>query len=251
MTRTFLSNNCARRSVRSSRSIPRGTGTGARRGSWCCAWMHTTLQMACRSTIWKHASRCLRRNTENGIRRQGCLGPQLRVKFHLRRDGRLRGAAARRGDAPGNRPVRFLSWWTRRGSGTGDPSCCEHIGADPVGAGSGPGDHGEGDEQSNFALQLSAAVSSSLPSWCSHGRRESRKLPADRIRRVVTAVNERKAGGRARRLAIDATNERYFSIDLQTFLGGMVPVELVISSENIELPGHPEPMTWKRTSATR
>jgi len=67
-----------------------------------------------------------------------------------------------------------------------------------------------------------------------------------RIRSIVLAIKERKEGGRARRLCVDATNERYFAIDLRNFLGGEVPVELVIGSETIEVPGHPEPMTMKQ-----
>lgn len=58
-----------------------------------------------------------------------------------------------------------------------------------------------------------------------------------RARAIVTLVNQRPAGGRARRLCVDATNERYFSIDVQRELAALVPVELVISSETVEQPG--------------
>jgi hypothetical protein len=61
-------------------------------------------------------------------------------------------------------------------------------------------------------------------------------LAKERIRRVVQEVNERKEGGRARRLAVDATSERYFAIELQRELAALVPVELVIASETVELP---------------
>ncbi len=64
------------------------------------------------------------------------------------------------------------------------------------------------------------------------------------IQRIVTAVNSRSHGPRARRLCIDATNERYFSKDVQTMLAGLVPVELVIASETVELTGQ-EPITKK------
>lgn len=62
-------------------------------------------------------------------------------------------------------------------------------------------------------------------------------LATERIRRVVQEVNGRKEGGRARRLAVDATSERYFAIGLQRELGALVPVELVIASETIEVAG--------------
>lgn len=41
-----------------------------------------------------------------------------------------------------------------------------------------------------------------------------------------------RIGLRPRRLSIDATNERYFAVDLRRLLAGRVPVELVVSSEN-------------------
>ena len=69
-------------------------------------------------------------------------------------------------------------------------------------------------------------------------------LARHRIKSLVTAVNSRTYGPRARRLAIDATNERYFSKDVQTALAGLVPVELVIASETVELTGQ-EPITKK------
>lgn len=66
-----------------------------------------------------------------------------------------------------------------------------------------------------------------------------------RVRAIIEAVNDRPAGGRARRLCIDATNERYFAVDLQRELSHLVPCELVVSSETVELPGEPNPITLK------
>lgn len=51
------------------------------------------------------------------------------------------------------------------------------------------------------------------------------------IKQVLWGI--RQAGKRARRMAIDATNERYFSKDLQRDLRAEIPVELVIGSEGI------------------
>lgn len=60
----------------------------------------------------------------------------------------------------------------------------------------------------------------------------------DRIRRIVETVERRPDGGRARRLCVDATSERYFAVDLRTFLMSKIPVKLVIGSETVERPGY-------------
>jgi hypothetical protein len=54
-----------------------------------------------------------------------------------------------------------------------------------------------------------------------------------RARRVIEVINGRAEGGRARRLCIDATNERYFATECQQEFAGLVPVELVIQSETL------------------
>ncbi len=48
---------------------------------------------------------------------------------------------------------------------------------------------------------------------------------------------------RARRLCIDATNERFFAVDLRREFAGKVPVELIINSEKTTYGG--EDMLWK------
>jgi hypothetical protein len=60
----------------------------------------------------------------------------------------------------------------------------------------------------------------------------------DRIRRIVETVARRPAGGRARRLCVDATSERYFAVSLRKLLVGLVPVELVIASVTVDRPGY-------------
>jgi hypothetical protein len=60
----------------------------------------------------------------------------------------------------------------------------------------------------------------------------------DRIKRIVQTVASRPAGGRARRLCVDATSERYFAVSLRKLLAGLVPVELIIASVTIERPGY-------------
>ena len=66
----------------------------------------------------------------------------------------------------------------------------------------------------------------------------------DRVRRLIEAVAERPDGGPARRLCVDATNERYFATEVQRDFAALLPVELVIASETIEKPGE-GPMTMK------
>jgi hypothetical protein len=68
----------------------------------------------------------------------------------------------------------------------------------------------------------------------------------ERLHRLLGAVKERKEGGRARRLCIDATNERYFATEMRKELSHELPVELVIGSETIQRPGMEEPMTMKQ-----
>jgi hypothetical protein len=68
----------------------------------------------------------------------------------------------------------------------------------------------------------------------------------ERAGKIIAAVRARKEGGPARRLAIDATNERYFAMDCRKEFAAELPVELVIGSETIEVPGQPEPITMKQ-----
>lgn len=68
----------------------------------------------------------------------------------------------------------------------------------------------------------------------------------ERISRVLGVIASRAKGGRARRLSIDATNERYFAQSARKALSASVPVELVIGSETIQPKGQPEPMTMKQ-----
>lgn len=71
------------------------------------------------------------------------------------------------------------------------------------------------------------------------------ELARERVRLIVQTIAARPEGGRAKRLCVDSTNERYWCKDLKTELAGLVPVELVVASETIERPGS-EPMTMKQ-----
>ena len=65
------------------------------------------------------------------------------------------------------------------------------------------------------------------------------RLAKERVRNILTAVKSRPAGGRARRLCIDSTNERNFAADVRHEFRGEVYCELVVSSETVERPGLP------------
>lgn len=67
----------------------------------------------------------------------------------------------------------------------------------------------------------------------------------ERVRMILDAVKAREEGGRARRLGIDATNERYFAADARKEFQAEVPVELVVGSERVEKAGR-EPMSTKQ-----
>ena len=76
-------------------------------------------------------------------------------------------------------------------------------------------------------------------------------LAQERLGKIIAAVRARKEGGPARRLCIDATSERYFAQDCRTEFGAQLPVELVIASETLEVPGQPEPITMKQYLGSR
>lgn len=71
-------------------------------------------------------------------------------------------------------------------------------------------------------------------------------IATERIRAIVDAVKARPSGGSARRLAIDATGERYFAESIRRELGSEIPVELVVASESIHAPGMTAPTNFKQ-----
>lgn len=58
-----------------------------------------------------------------------------------------------------------------------------------------------------------------------------------RARAILETIAARPQGGRARRLCIDATNERLFAKRMQRVLGKLCSVELVVGSETMIVPG--------------
>ena len=63
-------------------------------------------------------------------------------------------------------------------------------------------------------------------------------VATERTTRIVDAVAARNAGGAAKALAIDASNEKFFATSLRRHFIGHIPVELIVSSVVVEVPGH-------------
>ena len=66
-----------------------------------------------------------------------------------------------------------------------------------------------------------------------------------RLRRVLETIAARPCGGRARRLCIDASSERYFAQETADLLRPLVPVELVIHGAALHPPGYSQPTNMK------
>jgi hypothetical protein len=74
----------------------------------------------------------------------------------------------------------------------------------------------------------------------------SPEIQLERAQKILRAVADRNEGGRMRRLAIDATGDRLFAKSMQTALSREgVPVELVVASETVEMPGYDSAVTKK------
>ena len=71
------------------------------------------------------------------------------------------------------------------------------------------------------------------------------QVARERIRAVIDAIAARPEGGRARRLCIDASNEKYFAQETADLLQGVIPVELVVSGSAIHPPGYQESTNFK------
>jgi hypothetical protein len=68
------------------------------------------------------------------------------------------------------------------------------------------------------------------------------QIARERVTQIIYAVRNRPIGGGAKRLCIDASNERYFAEETADILAPLVPVELVISGNVVEPrpPGYAE-----------
>lgn len=68
------------------------------------------------------------------------------------------------------------------------------------------------------------------------------QVARERLSQIIAAVKNRPAGGPARRLCIDASNERYFAEETADILTREIPVQLVIAGNSVEPrpPGYSE-----------
>ncbi|HMJ88459.1 MAG TPA: hypothetical protein VK530_01515 [Candidatus Acidoferrum sp.] len=69
--------------------------------------------------------------------------------------------------------------------------------------------------------------------------------------RIVRAIAARAEGGRGRKLSIDGTNERLFARAVKAAFAADIPVEIVVNSETLELPGEDTPLTKKQVYGNR
>lgn len=76
---------------------------------------------------------------------------------------------------------------------------------------------------------------------------KKRVIACDYLRRLVQTVAQRENGGRARRLCIDASNERLAAEETKDALTGDIPVELILGGAGVDpLPaGYREPINYK------
>jgi hypothetical protein len=72
----------------------------------------------------------------------------------------------------------------------------------------------------------------------------------ERIRQILKTVKDRPDGGRARRLCMDATNERKFAADMRKELRGEVLVEMVVGSESVDVVGTDKASNQKQVLGT-
>lgn len=74
---------------------------------------------------------------------------------------------------------------------------------------------------------------------------KKRQVMKDHLERIIQVIRDRPAGGPARRLCIDASNERLSAEESADDLGALIPVELVINSISIHPTGYTEPTNFK------
>lgn len=90
---------------------------------------------------------------------------------------------------------------------------------------------GEGDNEAQIVVCL----------WKSNNP----AVQIDRLRQIVTVVNTRPKGGRCRRVGQDATGQQLFCKTVEKEIGGLCPVESIVMSESVELPGSDTPVSKK------
>lgn len=66
-----------------------------------------------------------------------------------------------------------------------------------------------------------------------------------RLGKIIETVNARPKGGRVRRVCLDATGQQLFCRVVAKELRHLAPIELVVMSETVELPGYDTPVSKK------
>jgi hypothetical protein len=72
-----------------------------------------------------------------------------------------------------------------------------------------------------------------------------RAVMSERLRAICQAIRSRPQGGPARRLCIDASNEKLAAEETRDDLTDLVPVELVVASVSLQPPGYKIPINYK------
>jgi len=62
------------------------------------------------------------------------------------------------------------------------------------------------------------------------------QVARDRLTRLIQLIRNRPAGGPARRLCVDASNERYFARETADHLAALIPVQLVVAGQAVDPP---------------
>jgi len=62
------------------------------------------------------------------------------------------------------------------------------------------------------------------------------QIARERLGRLVQLIRDRPAGGPARRLCVDASNERYFARETADQLAALIPVQLVVAGQAVDPP---------------
>ena len=74
---------------------------------------------------------------------------------------------------------------------------------------------------------------------------KQRAVMVERLEGILDAIASRPAGGPARRLCIDASNERLAAEETRTDLQLRVPVQLVLAGASVQPPGYIDPTNYK------
>jgi hypothetical protein len=72
-----------------------------------------------------------------------------------------------------------------------------------------------------------------------------REIMTERLRAICQTIRARPHGGPARRLCIDATNEKLAAEETRDDLTDLIPVELVVASVSLQPPGYTIPINYK------